>query len=118
MVCDNGIWTRCSDNIVEGLPEFKETISCVVTSSNGGDRSLNLQQLNIEDQGAVARNATHALAAIGLAGRDGQTTLTTDGHALDTNVPALNDLALTQLEGERRSLLVGCVAILAYDCQI
>jgi hypothetical protein len=40
-------------------------------------------------------------------GGDGQTALTTNGHADDTDVPTLDDLALASLEGERLTLLVG-----------
>lgn len=68
---------------------------------------LDLQQLDVEDQGAVAGDAWQALAAVGLAGRDSQATLASNGHALDTDIPALNDLALAQLKGKRRTLLVG-----------
>lgn len=85
---------------------------CVVMMTGTG-RSLDLQKLDVEDQGTVGRNTTHALAAVGLASRNGQATLTTNGHAFDTDVPTLNDLALAQLEGERGSFLVCCVAALA-----
>lgn len=72
----------------------------------GRGYSLDLQQLDVKDQSTVAGDAGHALAAVRLAGGNGQATLTADSHALDTDVPAVNDLALAQLEGERGALLV------------
>lgn len=71
-------------------------------------RSLDLEELDIEDQCAVTGDAGHATGAVGKVSRDGQTTLAADGHADNTNIPALDDLALTGLEGERLALLVGC----------
>lgn len=70
-------------------------------------RSLDLKKLDVEHQGAVGRDAGQALGAVGEVGRDGQATLAADGHAEDTDVPALDDLALAGLEGERLALLVG-----------
>ena len=47
-----------------------------------------------------------------MVGGDGEATLTTDSHAGNTDVPTLDDLALTELEGEWRTPLVGCIDIL------
>ena len=69
--------------------------------------SLNLKQLNVEDQRTVCRDAGHATRAIGQVRRHGQATLTANGHAGNTNLPALDDLALPDLEGEGFTLLIG-----------
>lgn len=78
--------------------------------------SLDLEQLDVEDQSAVGRNPSHALAAVRLAGGNDQTTLTTDGHALDTNVPTLDHLTLAELEAEGGAFLVGCAPSSAAAC--
>lgn len=74
---------------------------------------LDLKQLDVEDQGAVAWDAGDSLGAVGETGRNGQTTLTADGQASNTDVPTLDDLTLPELKGEGRALLVGCVRTLA-----
>ena len=68
---------------------------------------LDLKKLDIEDQSAVGRDAGHGPAAVGQVGGDGQATLTADLHTGNTDIPALDDLALAELECERRALLVG-----------
>lgn len=69
---------------------------------------FDLQQLDIEDQLRVAGDAGESLLAVRKVGGDGDAALTTDSHAGDTDIPTLDDLTLTQLEGERLALLVGC----------
>lgn len=71
-------------------------------------RLLDLQELDIEHQGAVGRNSGLSFAAIRRLGGDSKSTLTTNGHAGNTNIPALNDLALAELECERLAGFVGC----------
>lgn len=68
---------------------------------------LDLEELNVEDKLGVGGNAGEGLLAVCKRRRDGDTTLTTDSHAGDTDVPTLDDLALSELEGERLALLVG-----------
>ena len=68
---------------------------------------LDLEELDVEDKLRVGRNAGESLLAVCERRRDGDATLTTDSHAGDTNVPALDDLATSELEGERLALLVG-----------
>ena len=64
--------------------------------------------LDVEDQVRVGGNVRGStLLSIGHAGRDGKAALTTGSHASDTDVPALDDLTDTELEGERLTLLVG-----------
>ena len=70
-------------------------------------RLLDLEKLNVERQLAVARNAGERLRAVCELGGDRQTTLATNAHADDTDVPSLDDLAFADLEGERLALLVG-----------
>lgn len=70
-------------------------------------RSFDLEQLDIKGERAVRRDAGQSLAAVGEAGRDGQATLATNGHADNADIPTLDDLALADLEGERLALLVG-----------
>ncbi|KAF1736493.1 hypothetical protein CRV24_002099 [Beauveria bassiana] len=70
-------------------------------------RLLDLEQLDVKGQRAVGGNAGQSLAAVGEIGGDSQATLATNRHADDTDVPALDDLALTNLEGKGLALLVG-----------
>jgi hypothetical protein len=66
--------------------------------------------LDVEDQVRVGRNVRgRTLLSVCERGGNGKTTLTTGGHASDTDVPALDDLADTELEGEWLALLVGCI---------
>lgn len=68
---------------------------------------LDLQQLDVEDKGAVCGDTRNGFAAIGKVCWDGESALSTDRHTSNTNVPALDDLAGSELEGERLALLVG-----------
>jgi hypothetical protein len=69
-------------------------------------RLLDLQKLDVEDESAVGGNTWHLLAAIGQVGGNGKSSFATNGHANDTNVPSINDLARTESEGECFALLV------------
>jgi len=71
------------------------------------DHLLNLQQLHIEDEGAVGRDPGERFAAIGSRGGDRQATLAADSHAENADVPTLDHLTLADLEGEWGALLVG-----------
>lgn len=71
-------------------------------------RSLfDLEQLDVEDQLGVGGNAGEGLLAVSKLGRNGETALSTGGHAGNTDVPTLDDLTTSELEGERLALLVG-----------
>lgn len=74
-------------------------------------RLLDLKKLDVEDESAVAGDAREGLAAVRHAGGDRKAPLAADGHAKDADVPALDDLALADLEAERLALLVGCAKI-------
>jgi hypothetical protein len=64
--------------------------------------------LDVEDQVRVGGNVRGSTAlAVRKSGGDSEATLATGGHASDTDVPALDDLTDTELEGERLALLVG-----------
>lgn len=67
---------------------------------------LDLDALDVEDQRRVTRDAGKALGAICQVCGNGDSPLATNGHAGNTNVPALDDLAATELEAERLALLV------------
>lgn len=89
-------------DIVQGA---KWVPPCACTHS----RSLvDRDTLDVEDQvrvGGDVRGST--LLAVSHRGGDGEATLATSGHASDTDVPALDDLADAELESERLALLVG-----------
>jgi hypothetical protein len=74
-------------------------------------RLLDLKQLDVEDQCAVRRDPGHGTASVGKVCRDGQPALSANRHAHNADIPTLNNLALADLEGERRALLVGCVVL-------
>lgn len=68
--------------------------------------------LDIEDQVRVGRNVRGStLLAVSHRGGDSKTTLTASSHASDTDVPALDHLADTELEREWLALLVGCLTV-------
>lgn len=68
---------------------------------------FDFKELDIKDQLRVGRDARESLFAVREMGRNRDATLSTNGHASDTDVPALDDLTLTKLEAERLALLVG-----------
>lgn len=74
---------------------------------------FDLEKLDIKGQLAVGRDARHATRAISKICRDGQTTFTANGHAGNTNVPPLDNLILTDFEGEGFTLFVGYLYDLA-----
>lgn len=59
---------------------------------------FDLEQLDIKGQGAVGGDARQALRAVGQVGGNRQAALATDGHADNADIPALDDLALANLE--------------------
>lgn len=62
--------------------------------------SLNLQQLDVEDKGAVGRNIRHRLTTVCVLGWDSESSFTTNLHTENTNLPAFDDLVGTELEAE------------------
>ena len=71
---------------------------------------LDLEKLDVEDKLAVGGDARQSLAAVGKMCGNTQTTLATDGHAGNTDIPSLDDLTLAELEGKWGSLLVCCIS--------
>ena len=64
------------------------------------------ETLDVKDELRVGRYSGESLVAIGQLGGNGDTTLTTNGDANDTDIPALDDFSSAKLEGERLALLV------------
>jgi hypothetical protein len=72
------------------------------------DHLFDGDHLDFENKVRVGRNVRRSsLLAVAEMGGNGNLALTANLHAGNTNVPALDDLADTELEGEGRSLLVG-----------
>jgi len=65
-------------------------------------------ELQVEDEFRVCGNAGHGFVAVCKLGRNGDASFTADSHALDTNIPALDDATVTELKAEWFALLVGC----------
>jgi len=65
-------------------------------------------QLEIEGEFRVGRNARHALATVCKLWWNDDSTLTTNCHALDTNVPTLNYRTVANFEAERLAFFVRC----------
>lgn len=72
------------------------------------EQLLDAQQLDVKDERRVAGNARKRLVSIGHLGGNSDATLSTSGHAGETEIPALDDLTSAELEAERAALLVGC----------
>lgn len=68
---------------------------------------IDRDHLDVEDKDRVGRNAREVLLAVGEVGRDRDATLAANLHTSDTDVPTLDHLTGTELEGERLALLVG-----------
>lgn len=81
---------------------------CAPGTASGRQHLADRDALDVEDQVRVGRDIGEGLVAVGQLGGDGEPALTTGRDALDTNVPALDDLADAELEGEWLALLVGC----------
>ena len=86
---------------------FKFFRVCLAIGNHG--RLLDLEKLDVEDKLAVGGDARQSLAAVGKMCGNSQATLATDGHAGNTDIPSLDDLALAKLKGKWRSLLVCCI---------
>lgn len=73
---------------------------------------VNFKELDVENQSAIGWNSRQCLLAIGKIGWDSDSSLAANGHASDTNIPTLDDLASAKFEREGLSTLV-CY----YSCQ-
>lgn len=72
-----------------------------------GNRLADAQELDVEDESAVGGNPVVLLASVRVLGRDSESALTTDLHVGETNLPALDNLSLSELEREWGAALVG-----------
>lgn len=70
-------------------------------------------ELEVEGELRVWWDAGQLLASVGVLCWHNDASLRTDTHALDTDVPALDDIAVTELELERLALGVGYRSVLA-----
>jgi hypothetical protein len=87
--------------------EHKETV-VVVHITWYRRRLTDRDALDVEDQVRVGRDVRgRTLLAVCERSGDGEATFTARGHAGDTDVPALDNLADAKLEGEWLALLVG-----------
>ena len=68
---------------------------------------VDIQALDVEHKCRVGGDLRQRLAAVCEMGWDGDTALTANSDALNTDVPTLDHLALAESETERWSLLVG-----------
>jgi hypothetical protein len=66
------------------------------------------QHLNVKDKRGVGGDSRHALASVAHARRYRDTTFAANLHSGNSQIPALDDLALSKGEGERLALLVCC----------
>jgi hypothetical protein len=64
-------------------------------------------QLDVKYECAVAGNTWLSFASVSKMCRNCQTSLSTNRHASNTDVPALYNFTRSKLEAERRTLLVG-----------
>jgi hypothetical protein len=72
--------------------------------------------LDVEDELRVRGNVRRrALLAVRERSGDGEATLAAGRHAGDADVPALDDFADAELEGEGLALLVGCGVLASKD---
>jgi hypothetical protein len=75
---------------------YKETCDSRVVSARR--LFLDLQELDVKDEVAVAWDAWGAFATVCEVGRDGESTLATNLQAGNTNIPTLDDFSNTELE--------------------
>lgn len=84
--------------------KYNETIQTCLYK--GQWRLLDLKELDIEGQSRVTWDTRDALAAVCKMCGNCQSSLSTGWHASNTDVPTLDDLAGTKLEGERLAFLI------------
>lgn len=70
-------------------------------------------QLGLEDKNAVGRDRTHASAAVGPLGLDGQRALLSRAHVEQALVPTLDNLTLADVEAQRLASVVTGIKLLA-----
>jgi len=82
--------------------------------SSDGARLVDLHELSLEDQGRVGGdNTANSTVAVGKVRGDGELALLANLHAQKALVPALDDLAIANGEGERVTAVVAGIELLA-----
>lgn len=76
-------------------------------------RLVQRDELEVEGELRIWWDSGQLLASVGVLCWHNDASLSTDTHALDTDVPALDDIAVTKLELERLALGVGYRSVLA-----
>lgn len=85
-------------HVLGSIGVLQKRLQLKVRSFEAMSGLLDLKKLDIESKLAVAWDTRKGLGAVGEVSRDGQATLTTNAHTHNTDVPALDDLALANLE--------------------
>jgi len=70
-----------------------------------------LKHLDVEYQRRVRWDTREGFAAVGQASWDGDSSCAADGHACDADIPAFDDFAGAEGEGEWFAFLVGYKAV-------
>jgi hypothetical protein len=116
---------QVATSYVRGVGEFlhqRGVVSCIfyihncsVRGTHRGSQEhgivkhlLDLQQLDVENKSAVCRNPGHRFAAVSQVCWNRESTLATNRHSCNTNVPALNNFTDAKLEAKRFAFLVRC----------
>ena len=87
-------------------------IECKMLSGLAAFSSLEVEELNVEHQGGVGGDDGGVPAsAVGVVRGAGQLGTLADGHLRDALVPALDDLAHADLEGELVAAVAGAVEL-------
>jgi hypothetical protein len=74
-----------------------------------GLHTSNADKLSLKDEHRVGRDGTHSSGAVARLGLDCECPLLARAHAQDSLVPALDHLALADVERQRLTAVVGCV---------
>lgn len=70
-------------------------------------------QMELTEDRVRGNGARKAASAIAHLGRNGEGALFANDHVLEALVPALDDLASTELEAQRVTTVVACIKLLA-----
>lgn len=79
----------------------------LIDSRIGENGLFDFEQFDVKDELRVGGDTGQSFLAVCEVRGDGDAALATGGHASDTDVPALDDLALAELEGEWLAFFVG-----------
>ena len=76
---------------------------------------LDGKQLDLEVEGGSLGDSRDLLVSVGQVGRDGQLSLTPDGHTDESLIPTLDDLSSAEGEGEGGTAGVGVELLAAVE---